>query len=75
MFYMKMVRLVIDINLEEVNNNQLDYNEISMVLLCTGTSWQRKCIKYLIENYSGKERAAELKFFIDTQIDMGMIEV
>lgn len=72
---MKMVRLVIDINLEEVNNNQLDYNEISMVLLCTGTSWQRKSIKYLIENYSGKERAAELKFFIDTQIDMGMIEV
>lgn len=59
----------------ERNNRTVDYYEIAMTLLYTGSSFQRKNINYIMENYAGRRRTSELRFFIDTQISMGKIEV
>jgi hypothetical protein len=56
-------------------NHKLDYYEIAMTLLYTGTSFQKRNINYMMENYAGRRRSSELKFFIDNLIMMGEIEV
>ena len=58
----------------ERENNLVNYYEVAMELLYTGTSFQRKNINYIMENYAGRLRDSELKFFIDNLIRMGKIE-
>jgi hypothetical protein len=59
----------------EDTNSHIDYYEVAMTLLYTGTSFQRKNINYMMENYAGRRRTSELKWFIDNLIMMGKIEV
>lgn len=63
--------------LEEVvqkANNRIDYYEIAMRLLYTGTSFQKNYINGIMENYNGKRRTRELKWYIDNLMMMGEIE-
>lgn len=64
--------------LEEVvrrTSNQIDYYEIAITLLYTGTKFQKDYINSIMEDYIGKRRTRELKWYIDNLIMMGAIEV
>lgn len=75
---MLTVKFVLDNDvLEEAvrrSTTKIDYYEVAMTLLYTGTSFQRKNINYMMENYTGLRRTRELRDFINTQIAIGMIE-
>lgn len=54
---------------------ELDYNAIAMNLLENGTSYQKKCIKYYMQNLNGRLVSSDLKMFIDVEIELGRVEV
>lgn len=75
---MRAINVVISgINIEEIvnNTNRLDYYEIAMSLLYTGTKYQRKCINMYMQHLKGKERTEAIKDFIDVEIMIGRLEV
>lgn len=75
---MRTINVVISgINIEEIvkNTNRLDYYEIAMSLLYTGTQYQRKCINVYMQTLKGIKRTEAIKEFIDMEILIGRLEV
>lgn len=73
-----MIKVILsDVDIEEVvrKNSRLDYYEIALSLLYTGTTYQRKCINLYMRTLHGKCRTDAIKEFIDIEIMIGRIEV
>lgn len=56
-------------------HKQLDYYETAITLLYTGTSYQKKCINYYMQNYAGRKRTEAIREFIDIEIMLGKVGV
>ena len=56
-------------------HKRLDYYEIAMTLLYTGTEYQKRCINHMMKHYKGRQRTEEIREFIDVEIMLGKVGV
>lgn len=54
---------------------RIDYNYIALDLLYNGTVYQKKCMRFFMDNFTGKQRMIEIRRFIECEYRRGRLEV
>jgi hypothetical protein len=53
--------------------NEKQLMELAIILKYEGNSFQQKSINSLMQQFVGRSRVSELKFFLTTQIQLGKV--